>query len=197
MPRICHDQNMLYLEGRAGGGLWQRRWVRLGLIWGVWTIIGLVFTIQFYFAAFRSERPIEFFRALYVQMSWSYVWALATPLILWLARRFPIERNKWPRNLLIHLLTSTLLVFVAVGLAHLLIYINYGWRAGRPYSILDSLRFILNNFSEGVGIYLLVSLISYAFTYYNRSRQGELRATQLEAQLSQAQLQALKMQLHP
>ena len=197
MQRICHDQNMLYLEGRAGGGLWQRRWIRLGLIWGVWTIIGLVFTIQFYFAAFRSERPIEFFRALYVQMSWSYVWALATPLILWLARRFPIERNKWPRNLLIHLLTSTLLVFVAVGLAHLLIYINYGWRAGRPYSILDSLRFILNNFSEGVGIYLLVSLISYAFTYYNRSRQGELRATQLEAQLSQAQLQALKMQLHP
>src|SRR3712207_9290098 len=42
-----------------------------------------------------------------------------------------------------------------------------------------------------------IAIITYAVSYYNRYRQGELRAMQLEAQLSQAQLQALKMQLHP
>jgi len=42
-----------------------------------------------------------------------------------------------------------------------------------------------------------ILLISYAFDYQRRYREGEVRATRLEAQLAQAQLQALKMQLHP
>jgi uncharacterized iron-regulated protein len=36
----------------------------------------------------------------------------------------------------------------------------------------------------------------YAFEYYRRFREPQLQAAQLEAQLVQAQLQALKMQLH-
>jgi LytS/YehU family sensor histidine kinase len=58
-------------------------------------------------------------------------------------------------------------------------------------------RFVVANFSEGIGIYLLIALTSYAFSYYRRYREGQLKTLQLEAQLSQAQLQALKMQLHP
>jgi LytS/YehU family sensor histidine kinase len=58
-------------------------------------------------------------------------------------------------------------------------------------------RFVVANFSEGIGIYLLIALTSYAINYYRRYREGQLRTLQLEAQLSQAQLQALKMQLHP
>jgi two-component system, LytTR family, sensor kinase len=49
----------------------------------------------------------------------------------------------------------------------------------------------------GAMIYWLILLISYAFDYQRRYREGEVRATRLEAQLAQAQLQALKMQLHP
>jgi LytS/YehU family sensor histidine kinase len=39
--------------------------------------------------------------------------------------------------------------------------------------------------------------VGLAFSYYARFREREMRASQLEAQLAQAQLQALKMQLHP
>jgi two-component system LytT family sensor kinase len=49
----------------------------------------------------------------------------------------------------------------------------------------------------GVMLYWLILLISYSFNYQRRYREGEVRATRLEAQLAQAQLQALKMQLHP
>jgi sensor histidine kinase YesM len=49
----------------------------------------------------------------------------------------------------------------------------------------------------GAMIYWLILLISYSFNYQRRYREGEVRATRLEAQLAQAQLQALKMQLHP
>jgi sensor histidine kinase YesM len=46
-------------------------------------------------------------------------------------------------------------------------------------------------------IYAATLGTSYAVSFYERYREREVRATQLEAQLAQAQLQALKMQLHP
>jgi sensor histidine kinase YesM len=176
---------------------WQSLWTRAGLILGVWTIIGLVFSAQWYFAAFRSEQPVPWLHALYVQMSWGYLWALATPLVLWLVRRFPIDKQNWPRNILAHLLASTLLIFIIGLISHVIVYLNYGRPMGRTYTFANSLRFAVSNYTEGMGVYLLIVFLTYAYSYYQRYRQGELRASQLEAQLSQAQLQALKMQLHP
>jgi signal transduction histidine kinase len=176
---------------------WQSVWARAALVFGVWTVIGLVFSLQWYFASYRSEQPVAWSRALFVQMSWAYLWALATPLVLWLARRFPIEKQHWPRNLLAHLLAGTALSFAAGVAEHLLLHFKYRAGMGRAYAFSDSLRFALSNYTEGMGIYLLIAFLAYAYSYYQRYRQGELRASRLEAQLSQAQLQALKMQLHP
>jgi two-component system, LytTR family, sensor kinase len=172
-------------------------WARLALIWGVWTFIGLVFTCQFYFSMYRSDRPVEWSYAIYLQMTWAYLWALATPIILWLAERFPVEKKLWWRHLALHVGASLVLSTFVTWSGHLLLYLNYGYRLGRPYPVDRALRFVVENFSEGIGIYLLITIITYAVSYYNRYRKGELRAMQLEAQLSQAQLQALKMQLHP
>src|SRR3989475_12165633 len=38
-----------------------------------------------------------------MQMPLAYTWALATPVILWLGRRFPFERGRWPSSGAIHL----------------------------------------------------------------------------------------------
>jgi two-component system LytT family sensor kinase len=176
---------------------WQSLWGRAALIAGAWTLIGLVFSLQWYFAAFRSEQPVPWSRALYVQMSWGYLWALATPVVLWLVHRFPVEKHNWQRNAVIHLLSSTLLIFIAGISGHIINYLNYGRALGKQYMFENSLRFAVSNYTEGMGVYLLLMFLSYAYSYYQRYRQGELRASQLEAQLSQAQLQALKMQLHP
>jgi two-component system LytT family sensor kinase len=46
-------------------------------------------------------------------------------------------------------------------------------------------------------IYWLMLLSSHALNYYQSFRRGELRASRLETQLAQSQLEALKMQLHP
>src|SRR5436309_7270411 len=142
---------------------WQSFWARAVLILGVWTVIGLVFSAQWYFAAFRSEDPVPWSRALYVQMSWGYLWGLATPLILWLVRRFPIDKQKRAGNVPLHLLTSTLLVFIVGIIGHIIIYLNYGRALGRPYLFQNSLRFAVNNFTEGIGVYLLVAFLTYAY----------------------------------
>ena len=175
----------------------RRRWVRLGLIWGIWTFIGIVFTLQGYFTSYRSERPMPFIDSLYLQMTWSYLWALATPLVLWASARLPIERNNWIRSSLLHVPISILLSVFLTALGNILLWLYWGYRAGKPFSFANMSRFVVANFSEGIGIYLLIALTSYALDYYRRYREGQLRTLQLEAQLSQAQLQALKMQLHP
>ena len=176
---------------------WHSPWARVAFVFGVWTVIGLVFSLQWYFAAFRSEQPVPWARAVYVQMSWGYLWALITPLVLWLVHRFPIEKPHWRRSLLAHFLASTVFSFVTGIIGHLLLYFRFGVSMGRPYQFQNSLRFAISNYTESMGIYLLIAFLAYAYNYYQRYRQGELRASRLEAQLSQAQLQALKMQLHP
>jgi signal transduction histidine kinase len=176
---------------------WRRRWARIALIWAVWTLIGIVFTLQYYFASFRSQRPIKFVDSLYVQMAWSYLWALATPLVLWLSAKIPIERHNWIRSSLIHLPLSILLSVAVTAVGHVILWLHWDWAVGKPFSFERLTRFVVGNFSEGIGIYLLIALMGYAFDYYRRYREGEVRSLQLEAQLSQAQLQALKMQLHP
>src|SRR6266404_1554031 len=175
----------------------RRRWARLGLIWGIWTFIGIVFTLQGYFTSYRSERPMYFLDSLYLQMTWSYLWALATPLVLFAASRLPIERNNWIRSSLLHIPISIILSGIVTALGHVLMWLYWGWSMGRPFSFERMGRFVVGNFSEGIGIYLLIALTNYAFSYYRRYREGQLRTLQLEAQLSQAQLQALKMQLQP
>ena len=177
--------------------LWQRRWFRVLFIFGIWTFIGIVFTLQGYFTSYRSEKPVSLVDSAYLQMTWSYLWALATPLVLFAAARLPIERNNWIRSSLIHIPICILLSGIVTALGHIAMWLYWGWRFGRPFSFERMGRFVVANFSEGIGIYLLVAVTSYAFSYYSRYREGQLRTFQLEAQLSQAQLHALKMQLHP
>ena len=53
------------------------------------------------------------------------------------------------------------------------------------------------NFHSSLPTYWLILFVYYAFDYYGKYRDREVRALELEAQLSQASLQALKMQLNP
>ncbi len=140
---------------------------------------------------------MPFVDSLYLQMTWAYLCALATPLVLWAVTRMPIERNNWIRSALLHIPISIVLSVLLTALGRVLIWLPGVGRMGRPLTFESIVRFVIANFSEGIGIYLLIALTSYAFSYYRRYREGQVRTLQLEAQLSQAQLQALKMQLHP
>lgn len=191
------DNAFRELESRGSIKIRQRRWVRLAAIWGIWTFIGIVFTLQGYFTSFRSERPMPFMESFYLQMTWSYVWALGTSLVLWAAARLPIERSNWIRSALLHIPISIVLSVVLTALARVIIWVVLGYRMGRQLTFQSTVNFVIGNFTEGIGIYLLIALMSYAYSYYQRYREGQVRTLQLEAQLSHAQLQALKMQLHP
>lgn len=172
-----------------------KRLARLGIIWGVWTIVGLFFSSQVFMMYYSERQPIPYTRAFLVQGSACYLWAFVTPLILWLSRRFRIERDQWVRKVVLHFLFSLALVTVLIAL-HFVVYMLL---VGRASSItpLRLLGYLYPNLDRWLLVYWFILLMSHAFNYYNSYRKGELKASQLRTQLVQSQLEALKMQVQP
>jgi two-component system LytT family sensor kinase len=172
-----------------------KRLTRIGIIWGVWTIVALFFSTQVFMMYYSERQPIPYKRAFIVQGSACYLWALVTPLVLWLARRFCIDRNRWFRKLALHFFFSVVLVTLLISV-HFVVYMVL---AGRASSItpLRLAGYMYPNLDRWLLFYWLILLMSHAFNYYNSYRKGELKASQLRTQLVQSQLEALKMQVQP
>jgi LytS/YehU family sensor histidine kinase len=98
--------------------------------------------------------------------------------------------------LLIHL-TVSLLLSIATRFLEVLSYYFLVASPDQPLSVWRVLKNVLAIFDYGVLIYWVIILIKYVFEYHRRYREGELKASQLAAQLAQAELRALKMQLNP
>ena len=170
-------------------------WFRLALIWGAWTLVGLFFTSQIFVqTAYMEKRPL-LGRVLFMQMSICYLWALATPLVLWLARRFRIERQNWRSRILFHAFGGVALVGLMSAI-HFMIFMPF---MGRPSDItaFRDFQYVFFNLDRQLCIYWLLLLMSHVINYYNSYRKGRLQAERLRTELVQSQLEALKMQLHP
>ncbi|HEX8000394.1 MAG TPA: histidine kinase [Pyrinomonadaceae bacterium] len=180
-----------------------RRPLKWGLLFGGWTLFAFFFTGQSCLQSAYVGRPVLLGRTLVVWLLCAYLWALLTPLVIWLARRFPIERGSL-RSLLVHLLASICVSLLQLGsyvlLNHLLLA-----DAARSFSVMQSFRgLFVAEFHTSLIIYWALVGLSHAYDYYRRyhererrTAQLELEASQLETQLAQAQLDALRMQLHP
>jgi len=183
-------------EELSGAEVLLQRWpVRLGLIWGVWTVMAFFFATQVYMLYYHEEKPVPFKRALFVEGLGCFLWALSTPLVLWLARRFRIERNNWRRRVPLQFAMGLALISTLMTVD----YVVYMFGTGRPSNLtaLHIAQFLIYNVDRWLLTYWVIVLSSHAFNYYKSFRKGELNTAQLRTQLAQAQLEALKMQLHP
>jgi two-component system LytT family sensor kinase len=166
----------------------KRRWIRWLLAFLGWTCVAVFFASQTYLSYKYSGGQAHLWLVLKMNLVEWYVWGFLAPGIVWLARRFPLERDSWLRSLTIHLFAS-----VGVGLL--------------KWTLNNFLRHYLLGFSQSMSLiyvfhqnlvtYWIVVAATQGYLYYSRYREGELRTAQLSAQLAQAQLQALRMQLHP
>jgi signal transduction histidine kinase len=153
------------------------------------------FATQVYMLYYHEEKPVPFSRALFVEGVGCFLWALATPLVLWLARRFRIERNNWRRRVPLHFAMGLGLISTLMTID----YVVYMFGTGRPsnLTLVHIGQFLVYNVDRWLLTYWVIVLSSHAFNYYKSFRKGELNAARLRTQLAQAQLEALKMQLQP
>lgn len=117
--------------------------------------------------------------------------------VVWLARRFPFGRTRAWQWVAIHLVFALLFAAAYSVIYSALLHGQMSVR-GKPFVFGETLRKLLISYTFGsVGFYLLLLLGSQGWHYYQRYRERERRATELEGQLARAQLQALRMQLNP
>jgi sensor histidine kinase YesM len=174
----------------------RRRWLKWLLIAIGWTIFGCFFASQVIVARAYTGRPLNVGNTLMVWLICAYVWLALTPLVLYLARRFSLDRRRLTRNLLLHLAASVVFAFLQVA-----IYVSVASLISPTLGKLplgETFRGVfVSEFHFDVLTYWAIIGLSHALGYYRKYREREIRASQLEARLAWAQLDALKMQLHP
>ncbi len=179
--------------------LQKESWIIWSLVTVLWLTIAGFSATQTYFEYMEENAPVAWLPIFWVQLSLWGLWIPFSRLILGLGQRWPFERPYWLRRLLMHLSISVILAY-----AHVLFYAvvivslrPFPW--DEKYYEFSHVRAMEMNttFKFDFLIYWGVLGAALALSYYRKYRDGELRAIELQSQLAQAQLQALKMQLQP
>ncbi len=170
---------------------------RWWVFFGLWTVAGLVSASQLYWLYKLKEPDFYFWKAAVWQMPPWYYWGLASPLILRMQRRFPLESHRWPLAVAVHLPANALFAAGYISVA-----ILSGRAAQQAWFFEESFlsllpMMMLKNLHSELLTYWGIVAAGHALDYRQRYRERELAAAQLETQLAHAQLDALKMQLHP
>ena len=124
---------------------------------------------------------------------------LFTPIAVFMARRFPFEKQIWIRSLIVHCFAAP-----AIGCIHALICVYFSswiWPEMAAYGAVTKPEMFKSYFlmygTDNIFIYFSIIFVMQGWIYYERYRDRELRASVLQTELAKAQLQALKVQLHP
>src|SRR5205085_6524257 len=181
-------------------GNFKTNWRRAALLFGGWTLVSVIFAAISYAAAIgENNKEFGFVSARRLNLVQFYLWAILSPLLFRFSRRFPIEfRPLNVRNLLLYF--PALISFAGIHqIIHLAVLwsITPRWRQQFP-ALIDCYRAYFGfGFYIDLIIALLIVIAVHALLYYQNFRAIELAQSSLKTQLAQAQLRALKMQLHP
>jgi two-component system, LytTR family, sensor kinase len=168
------------------------RWITAGVIIGLALFCAAVEASQNYVGAINFGRPVLWRESIRRTLpSWIVIAAL-TPGVLYMARRFPVDRSR--SAMLIHLLGAS--VFAVAHLGGTALF--YAFVDGTFKNTLLLLnKFITAYFILDVLIYCGIVGASHAARFYREARARELAGSRLQESLTQARLAALRGQLNP
>ena len=160
-----------------------------------WTVFGVVTGIQVWISMITHGHSVPLL--IFYHVAISEGWLLATLVIVWLLRRFPVVP---PRSLsvLVHVLAAC-----AIAIVHGFYWLGL-MLALRPYdrmtaepSQLNIPEILFYRLPLEWLLYCLVLGAAQAFEFYERYRERALQAAQLETSLADARFHALELQIQP
>ena len=167
-----------------------------GLALGFWTMLALSYAASSVLGGISEGHPVSWYRAL----SWNfidfYLWMALTPVVSWLGR---LGAQGWRRFWTLHIPSS-------IGLAALqstiMLLLFFGWCGPNPKGNVHTLEDLFRSesvykFHLALLTYWMMLVVLRGFASWRSLRDERYRNAQLETQLAQSQLQALRMQLQP
>ena len=160
------------------------------IVLGIASVIGLISAGQLFIGRMGDDEPYTPGHAIIMQLPNFYLWALLVPVILWVVKRFK-------RRILPHVLAAFVISFIhAAILLYFMHVIGHGYPDDHSFwpHMLIEIQYsgLIHLFTYGM---ILAAIIGWRS--YRELRDREVEASQLAEQLAVAQLQALRMQIHP
>jgi signal transduction histidine kinase len=123
------------------------------------------------------------------------LYALLTPAVFWFAERFPLARGRIAQRIPIHLFAAVLLCAAWASAGVVLRWVLL--ESTSPPTMIGLVGWFLISLPFGVAVYFAVLGVQHATGYFLEARERETQAARLSAQLAEARLGALRMQLQP
>lgn len=168
-----------------------KRWLALLLLW---TLCGVLLEASGYLPAFILGRAptLPWWKYFQWGVTQLYIWWALTPLVALFVRRFPLERARPARAVLVYVTAGAVIIPVWSAVFTFLYWALGGPGAPESAAALPSMWWVetLRRLPILLLTYLVIVLNLVALDYYRKYRDREYR-------LMQAQLQALKVQLQP
>ena len=160
-----------------------------------WSIPALVALSYYHLNRILTATEANWQYALITSLPWWYIWALFTPVVLWFARKYPINRETWKKyvpTIYIPLMVGLFAIHAAINL---LLFRATGIHDTMNMALLE-VHFTSRMHVNTMAFWTVLGFYS-AFDYYRKYQLREQQAANLELQLARANLRALKMQLNP
>lgn len=173
------------------------------VIFAIATILAVLYSLERYFYRRLMGQEVSLGQLVPAELVFTYLWALLTPLVMWMGRRFPVwgshhgnDGRTTLRNWIYQLVAVVSFVMAHVALFTAASLMLSSRSTAIPLSRLFT-GYLASWFTLDSIVYCTLLAVYHALVYYRVSQDRALRASQLEARLAQAQLQVLRMQLQP
>ena len=167
-----------------------------------WLAVAVFFSAENILVGVARHRPFNWQWDIYHEFVYWLVWAAFTPLILGAGRRWPLGPSALPRVITPHLGVMALLAPAQIATTYTVHWLLLT-AVGRPPA--TTLGAWLGGLGGGIVWGTLTAFLYYwlilgvhaAFVYQRMYQAQRVATAELEGQLAQAQLEALRLQLHP
>ena len=173
--------------------------VPVRVIFSVATALGFFSAFAaFYFISTFTEKSAPFGLLLSLNLTYWYSWAVLTPGILWLTRKFPFERATWKAAIPVHIAGVVVATLLHVTMAVASSMVTYWWWGESLESwLMEAQQMLILNFDWEMMTYWTIVGVGTAMKYMLEARARELSALQLETRLVEARLHTLQSQMQP
>jgi signal transduction histidine kinase len=167
-----------------------------------WLAVAVFFSSENILVGAARHRPFDWQWDLYHEFVYALTWAAYSLLVLAAGRRWPPGSGSFRRTIAPHLLLMLALAPAQIVTTYTVHYLGLALLGHQPSATLwEFLRGISGGIVWGVLTgclyYWLILGIQAAFLYQRMYQQQRLTSAELESRLTEARLEALRLQLHP
>lgn len=171
------------------------------ILFSVWTLLAFAFAGISYFAQQSAGYPVKGWAVVITELIRFYIWAAFIPFIYYLLNHFYTKKSRKINlfGVLVHIPGYLLFSFLhSIMFAVILFRVSNLYRERYDSVFIFFRDYVLfGGMILGLIFYALIVLAIQSFLFFRSYREEEARNIELQTELADAQLNALKMQLQP